>query len=746
MSSLCSRLLALFSCVLFTALPALAQGARTMPRESHAEALRCSWDERFYITGFNGTVFDTLEFNDGSGPALYAAGDFTAFESTPLLGIGRWDGSSWQPLGPGLNASVSTLVVFDDGSGPALYAGGEFTRSGRREVSYIARWDGTWWRNVGDDLDGPVRQLVIHDDGSGPALYARGDFSFPASYGLGRWDGAEWTALPPLVGSVEALASYDDGESARLFVGGSFELLTPDPDDPIDFPSVVVLDGSTWRRVGEEIRPSRIEVLTVLDDGSGPALYATSVQQSSLASPPSGVYKWDGHSWQLLAMPGIYAIPRDLAVFDEGTGEALYVGGHFGSEVWGSTGLMRWNGVEWLPIAAAASLTQSLQVWDSAGGPLLLLAGSFNEGGAASTGLVGWDGTTWRPAPGARGDGLGLEGSGSAMVAYDDGSGPGIVVSGFFTAAGGDETIARMARWDGQSWSTVGDSFSTAASDLAVFDAGDGPRLVASVGQSLQAGPTVINGVAVLDGNTWGGLGGGTDGPVFTLTEHDDGSGPALYAGGRFTVAGQTPASYVARWDGKAWSAVADGLDGDVYDLTVYDDGSGVALYATGEFGAAFGHARIVRWDGTSWSTLGLSYPPVDTLGLRVFDDGTGPELYAFRSSFEDQETVLRWDGTQWLPLGKLQGIIWTLEMFDRGQGPELFAVGSLSLGDGVHGGLARWDGTNWVDQSRLLDGAASVALVLEDSSSSVLFVAGNFRNAEGAFSSGIGRYSCKQP
>jgi hypothetical protein len=35
---------------------------------------------------------------------------------------------------------------------------------------------------------------------------------------------------------------------------------------------------------------------------------------------------------------------------------------------------------------------------------------------------------------------------------------------------------------------------------------------------------------------------------VYALTVFDDGTGPALYAGGEFTTAGGTPASYIAAW------------------------------------------------------------------------------------------------------------------------------------------------------------------------------------------------------
>src|SRR5262245_16609793 len=67
----------------------------------------------------------------------------------------------------------------------------------------------------------------------------------------------------------------------------------------------------------------------------------------------------------------------------------------------------------------------------------------------------------------------------------------------------------------------------------------------------------------------------GTDGEVRTFATFDDGTGPALYAGGFFNDAGGVPASHVAKWDGHCWSPLGSGLDGMVFALAVFDDGTG---------------------------------------------------------------------------------------------------------------------------------------------------------------------------
>lgn len=83
-------------------------------------------------------------------------------------------------------------------------------------------------------------------------------------------------------------------------------------------------------------------------------------------------------------------------------------------------------------------------------------------------------------------------------------------------------------------------------------------------------------------------MGTGTQSAVGALGVFDDGSGPALYAGGSFSTAGGVTVNHVAKWDGTAWSALGGpggiGTSGSVGAIAVYDDGGGPDLYAGGDF------------------------------------------------------------------------------------------------------------------------------------------------------------------
>jgi hypothetical protein len=99
---------------------------------SQATFAQCSvWDQGFSIGGVNGQVYASTVFDDGSGPALYVAGQFSLAGGVSAHNVAKWDGSSWSALGSGVTGgTVLALGVYDDGFGPALYAGGSFSLGG----------------------------------------------------------------------------------------------------------------------------------------------------------------------------------------------------------------------------------------------------------------------------------------------------------------------------------------------------------------------------------------------------------------------------------------------------------------------------------------------------------------------------------------------------------------------------------------------------------------------------------------
>ncbi len=186
---------------------------------------------------------NTLVVSNFSGRRrLYAGGGFHT--GSPRGGIAEWDGSTWHRLGDGFTepaAQVDALATFDDGSGPALYAAGTFSTAGSTPVNGIAKWDGSTWTSLDGGMHGQpalVGTLAVFDDGAGRSLYAGGYFaqagSHPTTRNLARWDGRGWSRVG-VAGvhtfQVLSLAAFE-GAGPDLVVGGDFDGEIDDIYDP----------------------------------------------------------------------------------------------------------------------------------------------------------------------------------------------------------------------------------------------------------------------------------------------------------------------------------------------------------------------------------------------------------------------------------------------------------------------------------------------------------------------------------
>jgi len=654
----------------------------------------------------DGAVFSLAVFDDGSGAALYAAGNFTAAGGVAVNSIAKWDGRTWSPLGTGVDGAVRALAVFDDGGGPALYAGGEFTAVGGAAANYIAKWDGNEWSPLGSGTDAPVRALLVFDDGGGPALHAGGSFSTAGGLSancIAKWDGNTWGPVGiGIWGTVHAMAVFDDGGGPALYVGGSLSTA----DGAVS--NIARLGGAGWSPLGAGTNGT-VRALAVFDDGAGPALYAGGDITTAGGVAANRIAKWNGVAWSPLD-EGINGAIDALAVFDDGSGAALYAGGLF--SIAGDVAarrIARWNGGGWSRVGRANGTfggryphVDVLTVFDDGGGPALYAAGDFNiVGSAPARHIACWNGDTWSPL------GSGIDGGSQqsqyviALTAFDDGSGPALYAGGVFDTAGGAVADA-IARWDGGAWSPLGNGLSGGVDALAVFDDGSGPALYAGGDLRINTGRKVPENVVRWDGASWSVVGGGVDGWVHALAVFDDGSGAALYVAGDFSEAGGTTARKIAKWDGSRWSALSSTVTGgNIYALTVFDDGSGPALYAGGSFLMAgeVEAKKIARWDGKSWSPLGAGMSGTGVFALTAFDDGTGPALYA-GGAFQmagggPAKYVAKWDGSAWSPLdGGPNQQVNALAAFDDGSGPALYAGGWFTAADGVPSSyIAKWGG-----------------------------------------------------
>jgi hypothetical protein len=152
-------------------------------------------------SGLNGVLFAMADFDDGGGRNLYVGGVFDAAGAVSTHSIARWDGTQWRPLAEngtdGVAGTVAALAVFDDGTGPALYVGGSFSAAGGQPAANIAKWDGAHWHAVGSGVRGSVQAMAVLRLHGKRSLWVGG--SFAAAGELPAVGLAEWVACPSCV-------------------------------------------------------------------------------------------------------------------------------------------------------------------------------------------------------------------------------------------------------------------------------------------------------------------------------------------------------------------------------------------------------------------------------------------------------------------------------------------------------------------------------------------------------------------
>ena len=329
-------------------------------------------------SGSTAEVHAMVAFDDGSGSRIHAEVDLGAGPR-----IMRWDGAEWTPLGGAPDGRVHTLFVHDSGGGAELYAGGLFTNLGGTAANRVARWDGAAWQPLGAGLDGMVRAMTTWDPGTGTVLVVAGAFAnaggAPAQ-NIAFWDGGAWSTLVGGPGGVVlAVESFDDGTGNRLYAAGSFSKAGGNSAR-----NITRWDGAQWVPLLGGTLPW-VTSLQVWDDGGGEALFVGG--QFTLVNnlPAKYVARWNGTAWSIVGAPGdLTTAVEDLVIFDDGSGPAL----------WTST-LQRWDGTAWTSPTSLTYFQSvgEVAVRGTGSGSDLFLAGDFftPEGTVASSRIASWE-------------------------------------------------------------------------------------------------------------------------------------------------------------------------------------------------------------------------------------------------------------------------------------------------------------------------------------------------------------------
>ncbi len=611
-----------------------------------------NWDSRFGTAPYTDAPIYALATQ---GNQVYVGGEFTTISGLPATGLAKWNGTAWETVGGGVDGYVYAIAI----SGTNVYVAGSFTQAGTVPALNIALWNGSTWSALGNGIDDDFGDAEVYALAvSGSTLYAGGYFNVAGSAtatNIAKWNGTTWSAqgkgLNYVGTNTQAVASV----SALAFDGTN------------------VYAGGFFNRAGTQ---------TV-----------------------TNIAKWNGTAWSKLAggLDYVAVLSSDTSTPSVATlalnGSLLYAGGTF--NISGSQALNYlavWNGTNWSAgLSGTDDDVESILVTTNG----TYIGGSFTTvDGVEANGVAHWNGSNWDPLD------TGSDGSVLALAL----SGGRLFAGGNFGALGETQAV-NFGLWDGNQWTAAIPSGANgilgSVNGLAVTGAN-----IYVGGAFDHAGSTAANNVARWNGTVWQALGGGVDGPVFSVAVN----GNNFLAGGSF-VENSSGATNIALWNGTSWQALGNGV-GDSVNAVLFN---GTNIFIGGNFTNSGTTALyyVAQWNGTSWQPLGGGFDgPVNALAA------IGTDIYAGGSFGNVASNIARWNGSQWLPLGTgLDQPVQALAV----QGANLLVGGSFTNAGGVLvNNLARWNGAGWSDVGGGTDGGIGALAAVGNN----LFVSGTFANA----------------
>tara|TARA_R110002072_G_scaffold217365_2_gene374980 strand:+ start:814 stop:3288 length:2475 start_codon:yes stop_codon:yes gene_type:complete len=285
-----------------------------------------------------------LGFATASDGTVYACGEFTSINGTPVAHIAYSNGSSWQPMGSGMNQVVTSIAVAANGD---VYAVGQFTTAGGVACPGFARWDGTSWSAVAGFNAVPAGILTRRNGN----LVTWGSW-----IGIQELTANGWMTILPS-GHVAVMVELPDG---RLAASGQDQQWGP--GTPMT--RTAIWDGTTWETTTyQHSQPNAIGF-----DSNG------DVVVSAPFNPPfqgQNVARWDGLNWQSMAA-GLPSTPTSFATLPSGE---LIASGYFDGLA-ANASLASFDGTAWTPLPSVATNVRSLHF--SPTGALFAGGGTFD--------------------------------------------------------------------------------------------------------------------------------------------------------------------------------------------------------------------------------------------------------------------------------------------------------------------------------------------------------------------------------
>jgi hypothetical protein len=546
---------------------------------------------------------------------------------------------------------------------------------------------------------GPVYALAFDDSGN---LYVGGSFGMVGNLttnNIAKWNGSAWSALGNGIGGyseeVRALAVV----GGNLYAGGSFQFPSP---------NIARWNGITWASVGTGL--------------NGPVnAFAYGADTLFIGGQfTNGIARLiPGYSFPFTVGSGVNKTVSALAF----SGTSLYIGGDFttaGGSPASCVAMWDTSSEGWTAMGSGiggttydAPVVKALAVI----GTSVYAGGRFSTaGGVAAANLAKWDGSTWSPLGGGISTDPWWEKVSAMAVVGSD-----LFVGGSFYSLGG-LNISNLAKWNGASWSAVGNAPNgSSVGALAVR----GADLYAASDRTVPPEQNGSNAIMKWDSTMWSSVGPGMDGWVFEVQIIDG----DLYVGGGFSFVNGVAAKSIVKWNGSVWSPIGLGVAGMVRVI----EKSGNDIYVGGFFSRAGNNPalNIAKWDGTAWSALGHGVGPGSFFipfqtGVSAITFSSGDVYaggYLTESGGTPLNNVARWDGSSWSALGAGRNEpVTALAM----HGGHLYAGGN---------GLARWDGANWVT---IASGTFNSFLTNDND----LYAGGAFTSIGGIAAAGVAKWN----
>lgn len=324
--------------------------------------------------------------------------------------------------------------------------------------------------------------------------------------------------------------------SLGLFVAGGMEFVNGNTPEKTTVNNMAKWRDTIWERVGNGVNNGtngRINCFVKMSQG----LVACGNFDSVAGINAQCIARWGGTNWEALT-----STVKGVILSVDAKDSTLYVGGVIDS-INGQPrmSIAKHNGSTWSSLGAGLRKIYR-QFSPSPFGQVKAIACSDNyvyaagffdsAGNVSAKNIARWDGTSWS----ALGDGI--DGDIHDMLVMPNGD---LIVAGRFENAG-SVTAKNIARWNGTSWST----FANLSINQCIYALAKDSNQLYVGGDITHCGTDTSHGVIRWDGNSWQSVGGGVWGPVFSL-DFFDGS---LYVGGRFTRVGSNKLQTlnIARW------------------------------------------------------------------------------------------------------------------------------------------------------------------------------------------------------